>query len=141
MKRLKLTLLLAAFALAASFAYAQNTDSTIAAKSNPNVYVGDKILAGKQFKEAILEAPFLTATSKDGTEWNIVSYRVTFVRQISGNGVEDPPISVRGAGFSEEVIAKIQSAKSGTIIEFFEIRIQSIAGVREINKPIVIRIL
>jgi len=155
MRTLKLTLLLAALVIAGNVGIAQNTgkatippktqtdstitDSTISREkySEPTVYVGDIYLSGKQSKDAILETPFLSAKSADGVEWNIVSYQATFVV----NGTEDAPISVTGANFSEEVIAKIQSAKSGTIIEFSDIKVSSsTAGTRTIVRPIVVRI-
>ena len=56
------------------------------------------------------------------------------------NGVEDAPITVNGAAFSDQVKSKIQSASSGTIVEFSEIRIQSIAGNRSIPRTLTIRI-
>ena len=138
MKRLKLTLLLATFALATSFAYAQTTDSTtVSTESFPNVFVGKNITAGKQSKDSILESPFITARDPNNEiQWNVLSYKVTFVT----NGRESAPITVKGERFSEQVIAKIKSAPSGTIIEISEIRIQSIVGMKTIVRPIVIRI-
>jgi len=138
MKRLKLTLLLAAFALATSFGYAQTTDTaTITPKHDVNVFVGENLNSGKQTKESILEHPYLSAKDPNNEiQWDVVSYLVVFVV----NGREEAPISITGARFSEKVIAKIQSAQSGTIIEFADIRIQSVAGTRTIVRPIVVRI-
>jgi len=136
MRTLKLMLLLAALAIAGNVGYGQDT----AKYSPPNIYIGSNINSGKHTKESLLVNPFISIQSKDSTKWNIVSYRVVFVRQIGGSGVEDAPITVIGANFSEEVIAKIQSAKSGTIIEFSDIKIQSIVGIRIFFNPIMIRI-
>jgi len=71
-----------------------------------------------------------------GLRWEVLSYKVTFIR----NGTEEPPIAVQGPRFSEDVLNKIQNAPSGTIIEFSEIKIQSTAGIRNILNPIVVRI-
>jgi hypothetical protein len=60
-----------------------------------------------------------------------------------GNGnncVEDPPISVTGAQFTEQIISKIKSAPSRTTIEFSEIRIQSSAGTRIQTTVLMVRI-
>ena len=122
---------------------AQNMGSApfrVKAVPEPNVFVGGNISAGKQAKDAILANPFVSARMgvdfNYELKWNVLSYKVTFVK----NGVEDAPVSVSGSQFNDQVRSKIQSASSGTIVEFSEIRIQSIAGTRSIQKPIVIRI-
>jgi len=139
----KVTLLLAIAVLATSFGYAQNAkDSTVSHEKpipEPWILVGNTTGGGIS-KDSLLENPFLTATMPsdfDGEiEWNVLSYKVVFVK----NGVEDAPITVRDARFSDEVISKIQSAPSGTMVEFSEIRIRSIAGTRLIVRPIIVRI-
>ena len=143
----KVTLLLAAVVLTASFGYAQNAkDSTVSREKpipEPWVLVGN-IPGGGISKDSLLENPFLKVAMPsdfDGEiEWNVLSYKVVFVDYTSGNGVESPPITVKEARFSDEVISKIQSAPSGTMVEFSEIRIQSIAGTRLIVRPIMLRI-
>jgi len=116
------------------------TSSRVKAVPEPNVFVGGNISAGKQAKDAILANPFVSA--RMGADfnyqlnWQVLTYRVTFVR----NGVEEAPITVNGAQFNDQVRSKIQNASSGTIVEFSDIRIKSIAGERNIGRPIVIRI-
>jgi gliding motility-associated protein GldM len=112
----------------------------VKAVPEPQVFVGGNITAGKQPKDAILANPFVSA--KMGADfnyqlpWQVVSYKVTFVR----NGVEEAPITVNGAQFGGQVEGKVRNAASGTIIEFSDIVINSIAGRRTILKPIVIRV-
>ena len=142
----KMTALLAAFVLTASFGFAQNTaDSiTIPAKtisktsSVPDlmIFIGD-ISGGKQTKETLLANPFVSAKdSKNEIVWNVVSYMVTFVV----NRKEEAPIFVTGAEFTEKIKNRIQSASSGTIIEFSDITIQSVWGKRVVVRPLVVRI-
>jgi hypothetical protein len=130
----KSTVLLAALVLTASFGFGQNTaDSiTIPAKtiskesvSEPTIFIGDGT-GGKKTKEALLANPFVIAKDfkYDEIEWSVLSYKVTFVV----NGREEAPITVNGAEFNDQVKSRIQSASSGTIIEFSDIKIQSIAG-------------
>ena len=140
----KTTLLLAAFVLAASFGCAQNAVQTandsavyrVKANTEPTIHISNGITGGKQDKEILLENPFMSVTG----EWTIVSYKVTFVRVINGNGKEDPPIMVKGARFSDEVISKIQSAPSGTNLEFSDIKIQSKSAIRTIPTVLMVRI-
>ena len=134
MKNYRVILLSAVLALTANFGYAQNTNS------EPTIYVGNKILGGKIDKDTILAYPFFNATSNDGTEWNVVSYRLTIVRQIGGNSVEDKPIAVSGAEFTEQIKSLIQTAPSGTNLEFSEIRVQGVLGTRTIATPLMVRI-
>ena len=68
--------------------------------------------------------------------WSVISYKATFVK----GGVEDAPITVQGGRFSDQIIAKIRSASSGTIIEFTDIKIKSEAGNRAIQRPLSVRI-
>ena len=116
------------------------TNFRVKAVPDPTVYVGGNISAGKQAKDAILANKFVSARMgvdfNYELKWQVLSYKVTFVK----NGVEDAPITVKGAPFSDQVESKIKSASSGTIVEFSEITISSIAGQRNISKPIVIRI-
>ena len=121
----------------------QNLGSTpfrVKAVPEPNVFIGGNITGGKQAKDAILANPFISARMgvdfNYELKWTVNSYKVTFVK----NGIEEAPITINGAGFSEQVKSKIQSASSGTIIEFSEIRISSIAGTRPIQKVMSIRI-
>jgi len=120
---------------------AQTDSITIPAKSiaEPTIYVGNTENSDDGMsKEVILENSFLTAKDPNNyVEWEILSYRVTFV----SNGKEEAPITVTGEQFTEQIKSRIQSASSGTIIEFTDIRIQSIAGgTRLIVRPIVVRI-
>jgi gliding motility-associated protein GldM len=107
---------------------------------NPTVFIGGTILGGKQPKDLILANPLLIAKMSPDfnyeLRWSIVSYRVTFVR----NGVEDPPISITGPHFGAQVTSKIQAASAGTIIEFSDIRISSIAGTKNVPETITVRI-
>ena len=138
-KNCRAILLLAVFVLTASLGYAQ-TD-TIKRYAEPTVYIGNNLLGGRQDKSIILAYPFVSAKANDGVEWSIVSYRVTFVRQVGGNGgVEDPPISVTGAEFTDQIISLIQTAPSGTNVEFTDIRIKSVAGTKTIVVPLMVRI-
>ena len=115
---------------------------TFRVKSLPevSVFIGAYITGGRQSKEVLLENPLITARySPDFNyhlRWEVLSYKVTFII----NGDEEAPIMVSGARFSELVLNKIKDAPSGTIIEFSDIRIQSIAGMRDIQKMIVVRI-
>jgi len=108
---------------------------------NPNIYVGANIVSGTCSKEIILANPLITA--RMGTDfnislrWSVMSYNVTFIRD---RCIVEPSIFVEGAKFSDEVINKIKDASSGTIIEFSDIKIQSIAGSCDIEKVITIRI-
>ena len=151
MRTLKLTLLLAALAIAGNVGYGQEATKPIPQEqpksqmyidsmksiSNLRVYIGNGISSGKQSKEALLEKPFLVAKDfSSGTQWNIVSYQAVFVV----NGKEELPIAVSGTEFPEPLIAKIQSAKSGTIIEFSDIKAKSSTGTQFFQNPIVIRI-
>ena len=117
-----------------------NTVFRVKSVPPPSVFVGGNISAGKQPKDAILANPFVSAKMDVDFNyqlpWTVVSYRVTFVR----NGIEEAPITVNGAQFDGTVKNKIQSAPSGTIVEFSDFKIRSIAGERNITKPIVIRI-
>ena len=145
-KIFKSTLLLAAFVLAANFGFAQNVaDSiTIPAKTiskasvpEPMIFIGD-ISGGKVSKKTLLENPFLIAKDSkyDEIEWTVLSYRVVFVV----NGKEEAPILVTGAEFTEKLKNRIQSAASGTIVEFAGIKAESIAGTRALQRVLSVRI-
>jgi len=112
----------------------------VKAVPEPNVFAGGNLSSGKYPKDQILANPFVAA--KMGADfnyqlpWTVVSYTVTFVK----NGVESAPIKVNGAPFGSQVESGIRSASSGTLVEFSDIVINSIAGRRPIQKAIVIRI-
>jgi hypothetical protein len=156
MKKHKTTLLLAAFVLTASFAYAQcvkitpiHSDTIVYNEKSipePTVYIGENLTGGVQTKELLLENPCVTAKSGE-LEWSIVSYRVTFVKIINSKGevsegVEEPPITVMGACFTNEIISKIKSKlyPLGVNIEFSDIKIQNSAGIRTIPTILMVRI-
>jgi len=117
-----------------------STPFRVKAVPEPNIFVGGNISSGKHAKDAILANAFVSARMGADfnyeLKWTILSYKVTFVK----NGIEEAPITVNAAPFTDQVRSKIQSASSGTIVEFSEIKIQSIAGQRPISRPIVIRI-
>ena len=146
MKQLKLTVLLTALVLTTSFVVAQNTADSISipAKTISKVPISEpwvsisSALEEKVTKETLLNNPFVIAKDPKGEiEWEILSYRVVFV----ANGKEEAPITVTGGKFSEQVISRIQSAASGTMIEFSEIKLQSVVGgTRVIGRPLVVRI-
>ena len=141
----KSTVLLVAFVLTASFGFAQTADSiTISAKTiskasvpDPMIFIGN-ISGGKVSKETLLENPFLTAKDSkyDEIAWTILSYKVVFVV----NGKEEAPIFVMGTQFSEQLKLRIQSAVSGTIVEFADIKTESIAGTRALQRVFSVRI-
>ena len=107
---------------------------------DPTIFIGSNIEGGRQPKELLLANPIIAARMSPDFNydfrWKVESYKVTFVK----SGVEDPPITVTGHQFNEQVRSKIQSASSGTNVEFTEIRISSIAGTRTITKPLMVRI-
>jgi gliding motility-associated protein GldM len=106
----------------------------------PTVFLGANILGGRQPKEIILANPLVTARMSPDfnyeLRWSILSYKMTFVV----NGVEDPPVNITGPHFTDQVKARIRSAAVGTLIEISDVRIQSIAGTRNIQKTLTIRI-
>jgi hypothetical protein len=107
----------------------------------PAVYIGGNITGGQQPKDAILANPFISVRMLSDfnyhLRWQVLCYDVTF----GIDGIVEPTITVEGAQFSEEVINKIKDAPSCTFIEFSEFKIQSIAGYREFQKSIAIRIV
>ena len=136
-KNSRAILLLAVFVLTASFGYAQ-TDST-KSFSEPTIYVGNKILileGGEIDKDTLLKYPFMSVKSDDGTEWNIMTYVV----YTTVNGVEGKPIRVNDGKFPDQIISLIRTAPSGTVLEFTDIRIQSVAGTRTIVVPLMVMI-
>ncbi|MBP5711216.1 MAG: gliding motility protein GldM [Bacteroidales bacterium] len=100
---------------------------------DPTSYIGGNIYGGKRSKQELMANPFLSARMSDDfaydLKWKIVSYRVTFV--VRGN--EDPPIACSGGAFSEAVKSKINSASANTIVQFTDIRAESIAGKRTLR--------
>ena len=106
----------------------------------PIVCLGANIDGGRYPKVALLANPLITARVHPDfnftLQWRVLSYDVTFII----NGIVEPPITVQGPRFNEQVLNKIQEAPSGTVIEFSDIKIQSIAGMRDVQKLIVVRI-
>lgn len=106
---------------------------------DPTSYIGGNIYGGKRSKQELMANPFLSARMPEDfayeLRWTISSYRVTFVTK----GVEDPPIACAGGGFSEAVKSKIQKAGPNTIIQFTDIKANSIAGTRTL-RDLMIRI-
>jgi gliding motility-associated protein GldM len=122
---------------------AQNMGQTtfrVKSVPEPTVFLGANILAGRQAKEIILANPLVTARMSPDfnyeLRWSILSYKITFVV----NGVEDPPVNVTGPQFPDQVKSRIRSASSGTLMEISDVRIQSIAGTRNVQKVLPIRI-
>ena len=117
-----------------------STTFRIKSVPEPTVFVGANILGGEQTKEMLLKEPLIAARMPYDfnyeMQWNVVSYTVVFVE----NGEESPPIRVKGPMFPDEVISRIQSAPSGTNVEFVNITINSIAGTRMMVSPILVRI-
>jgi gliding motility-associated protein GldM len=116
------------------------TTFRVKAVPEPTVFLGANILAGRQAKEIILANPLVTARMSPDfnyeLRWSILSYKVTFVV----NGVEDAPINITGPHFTDQVKSRIRSASAGTLMEISDVRIQSIAGTRNIQKTLPIRI-
>jgi gliding motility-associated protein GldM len=112
----------------------------VKAVPEPTISLGASIVGGKQPKEAILANPLIVARMSPDfnyeLRWSVLSYKVTFVK----NGVEDPPITVNGPQFTDQIKNRINTAGSGTIIEINEVKIQSIAGTRNIQKTMSVRI-
>jgi len=148
MRKFKLTILLAVFVSTASFGFAQNaSDSiTIPAKNiskkdipNPTIYIGGNMSGGQTAKDILLANPFLVAKMPqyfDEIKWSVLSYQVTFVV----NGKEEAPIRVTGAEFTDQIKNRIKSASSGTVIEFTDIKTQSIVGTQIVVQPLIVRI-
>jgi len=117
-----------------------STNFRIKTVPDPTICIGSNITGGRQPKDLLLASPILTARMSPDfnyeLRWQVLSYRVTFVR----NGVEDPPISVTGPQFNEQIKQRIQQASAGTNIEFSDIRIQSIAGTRTVPTVLMVRI-
>ena len=107
----------------------------------PNVFIGEKIWTGEQYKDTILANPFISAkmdmSFNYDLPWKVLSYRITFIT----NRIKEEPIIVCGASFSEEVINKIKNAPHGTLVEFSKIRIKSLAGCYNIPSLRTIRII
>ena len=114
----------------------------VKAAAEPIAFVGGNISGGNQYKEVLLANPFISARMVSpyfnyDLPWKVSSYKVTFTI----NEIAEEPITVEGAKFSEEVINKIKDAPHGTIVEFSQIKVQSIAGRFDIRKAITIRII
>ncbi len=106
----------------------------------PSVFIGGNITGGKQPKDAILANPMLTAKMSPDfnfeLRWSVTSYKATVIK----GGVEDAPIVINGGRFNDQLVSKIRSATSGTIVEFSDININSEAGKRTIQRPLSVRI-
>ena len=106
----------------------------------PTMYISGKIIGGHHSKDTLLANPFVVVKMVSDfnyhLRWEVLSYNVSFII----NDFQEPPITVKGAQFSEEVINKIKNAPSGTIIEFSDCEIQSMAGYFCIDVPVGIRI-
>ena len=106
----------------------------------PTVYIGSNFQGGRIPKQSLLANPLVTARMDPDfnyqLQWSVVSYKVTFVR----SGVEEPPVTVNGPRFSQAVLSSVQQAPTGTLMEITDIRIQSIAGTRNLQKTLSIRI-
>jgi gliding motility-associated protein GldM len=107
---------------------------------DPEVSLGGQFRSGRVAKDQLLANPMVTALmSKDFNyelRWKVIGYRVTFVN----NGIEDAPISSSAGLFPDAVQSKIRASKSGTVVEFSEIKITSIAGTKTLKNAITIRI-
>ena len=106
----------------------------------PTLFIGSNFQGGRIPKQSLLANPLVTARMSPDfnyqLQWNVVSYKVTFVR----NGVEEPPITVNGPRFSQQVLNAVQQAPTGTVMEITDVRINSIAGPRSPEKTLSIRI-
>ena len=68
-------------------------------------------------------------------KWTINSFRLTVISK----GIEGAPISCAGGHFSGAVTSAINSASSGTVLIFSDIKASSIAGTRTL-RDITVRI-
>ena len=108
---------------------------------DPEILISGNITEGRHPKVALLANPFVCARIGQDfnltLRWHVLSYSVSFFIM---DGIQEPPITVKGAQFGEEVTNKIIKAPSGTIIAFSDFEIRSVAGYRSIQKLIIIRI-
>ena len=106
---------------------------------DPTSYLGANIWGGKKSKNDLLANPFISARMGDDfafdLKWTINSFRLTVISK----GIEGAPISCAGGHFSGAVTSAINSASSGTVLIFSDIKASSIAGTRTL-RDITIRI-
>ena len=110
------------------------TDFRVKQVPTPKSYLGATITGGKWTKNEITANALLTANMGQDflyeLTWTVTSYKVIFVVK----NVEDAPIPVIGNRFNDEVIRKINSAQSGTVIIFTDIKAKSTAGERPLSE-------
>jgi gliding motility-associated protein GldM len=116
-----------------------NTVFRVKKVPDPTSYLGANIWGGKRTKSELNANPFITARMGDdfvyNLKWTVQSYRVTFITK----GIEGAPKVCSGGGFSADVKSAINTATTGTIIIFSDIKVSSIAGQRTL-RDITIRI-
>lgn len=118
-----------------------STEFRVKAVPNPQAYLGANIQGGRKTKGELTSAANNFITAQMGRDfvydlrWTIKSYQAIFTIR----GVEDPPVTISGNRFSDEVIRKINSSPSGTVVTFTNIKATSTAGERVLNE-ITIRI-
>ena len=106
---------------------------------DPTSYLGANIWGGKRSKSELLANPFISARMGDDfaydLKWTINSYRLTVISK----GIEGAPKACSGGQFDGSVMAAINSAGSGTVLVFSDIKATSIAGQRTL-RDITVRI-
>ena len=106
---------------------------------DPTSYLGANIWGGKRSKSELLANPFISARMGDDfaydLKWTIKSYRLTVISK----GIEGAPKACSGGQFDGSVTSAINSASSGTVLVFSDIKASSIAGERTL-RDITIRI-
>lgn len=106
---------------------------------DPTSYLGANIWGGKRSKSELLANPFISARMGDDfaydLKWTINSYRLTVISK----GIEGAPKACSGGQFDGSVTAAINSASSGTVLVFSDIKATSIAGQRTL-RDITVRI-
>ena len=106
---------------------------------DPTSYLGANIWGGKRSKSELLANPFISARMGEDfaydLKWTINSYRLTVISK----GIEGAPKACSGGQFDGSVTSAIQSASTGTVLVFSDIKATSIAGQRTL-RDITIRI-
>ncbi|MBO4646151.1 MAG: zinc-ribbon domain-containing protein [Bacteroidales bacterium] len=106
---------------------------------DPTSYLGANIWGGKRSKSELLANPFISARMGDDfaydLKWTIKSYRLTVISK----GIEGSPKACSGGQFDSDVMAAINSASSGTVLVFSDIKASSIVGERTL-RDITVRI-
>lgn len=99
---------------------------------DPVAKVGGSLTGGRVTKSELATNPFITAAMAQDfvydLRWTIQSYQVTFIVR----GMEEAPMTIQGAAFSEALKTKIRNAAPGTLILFSGIRATSPAGTRQL---------